>query len=113
MTLYPMYVFRHSPSRHEKLNVSQRSVFDIAVKNPDPCTTNIIVETFLNQPWVRDALGVPLNFTSGLALLPANFLFGTGDPFRRDIKDLESVLSSGVKVSLIYGDRDYRCNCSS
>ena len=113
MMLCLMYIFGHSPFRHEKLNVLQRSVFDIAVTIPDLCTTNIIAETFLNQLWIRDSLGVPVNFTSGAALLPANFLFGTSDPFRRDIKDLESVLFSGVKVALIYGDRNDRCNCSS
>lgn len=85
----------------------------MAVKLPDPCDTNLIVEFFFNQPWVQDALRVPLNFTSGSLVVGQNFLFGTGDPFRLDMRYLEAVLASGVKVAMVYGDRDYRCNCLS
>lgn len=24
---------------------------------------------------------------------------------------LEEVLSAGIRVAMVYGDRDYRCNC--
>jgi hypothetical protein len=27
------------------------------------------------------------------------------------LNNLEKVLEKGTKVALIYGDRDYRCNC--
>ena len=35
---------------------------------------------------------------------------GTGDSFLRGICDLEYVLGAGIKVAMVYGDRDYRCN---
>ena len=65
---------------------------------------------FLNQKWVQDALSVPLNFTSNSNLVLLNF-FETGDPIRRRVADMEALLSSGVKVAMIYGDRDFKCNC--
>lgn len=34
---------------------------------------------------------------------------GTGDSFRTGIADFEYALNEGVKVAMIYGDRDYRC----
>jgi hypothetical protein len=67
---------------------------------------------FFNQHWVQAALGVPVNFTWSSTRVQNNFLFGTGDSFRREgIKDLEYLLDSGVKLALVYGDLDYRCNC--
>lgn len=67
---------------------------------------------FLNQPWVQEDLGVPLNFTLSSAGTVEAFFARTGDPMRRSLSSLESVLDSGVNVALIYGDRDYRCNCT-
>jgi hypothetical protein len=34
---------------------------------------------------------------------------GTGDAFRVTMRDFEYVLEHGIKVSLVYGDRDSRC----
>jgi hypothetical protein len=51
-----------------------------------------------------------LNFTLASAEFTEAFFAKTGDPMRRSLSSLESVLDSGVKVALIYGDRDYRCN---
>ena len=69
--------------------------------------------SFFNQPWVQQELGVPLNFTANSPLHPT-IMFGlTGDPFRRTKGDLEYLISNGVRVALVYGDRDYRCNCTS
>jgi hypothetical protein len=36
----------------------------------------------------------------------------TGDPFKVTIDTINHVAASGIKVALIYGDRDYRCNCA-
>ena len=65
---------------------------------------------FFNQHWVQKELGVPVNFT-GNSLLAQNGILGlAGDLFRREgMKDVEYLLNSGVKVTLIYGDRDQRC----
>jgi Serine carboxypeptidase len=83
----------------------------MAVTLPDPCEKNKLADTFFNQPWVMEDLGVPLNFTSGSLVVQNNFILGTGDPFRQDVRHLETMLESGVKVAMVYGDRDYRCNC--
>ena len=37
----------------------------------------------------------------------------TGDYFRGYSAELGALLDTGIKVALIYGDRDYQCNCKS
>jgi hypothetical protein len=103
----------------------QRSPFDLAVSAPDEATCDNRTATiaFLNQGWVQRELGVPLNFTISSNIIVTDFFAGTGDPFRLDIKPFEDVLSrnggnvsqggGGMKVAMVYGDRDYRCNCES
>jgi len=61
---------------------------------------------FLNQPWVQQELGVPLNFTASSTLSVQLLFAATGDPMIRTKGDIEYLISSGVKVALIYGDRD-------
>lgn len=68
-------------------------------------------EAFFNQPWVQAELGVPVNFTMSNTAITNAFFVGTGDPMRVDISFLERVLESDVNVAMVYGDRDYRCNC--
>lgn len=72
---------------------------------------------FLNQPWVLADLGVALNWTWGsnvvLDAYSLNFdtsTVGTGDSFRRGKADFEYALQNEIGVSMIFGDRDYRCN---
>ncbi|KAF2119126.1 putative carboxypeptidase S1 [Lophiotrema nucula] len=67
--------------------------------------------TFLNQQWVRQVLGIPdgLNHTQVSSTVEQAF-FNTGDFVRRQIDDLNSLLDHGVKVALIYGDRDWKCS---
>ncbi len=63
---------------------------------------------------MQEALGVPVNYTFAPAAPVQNFFAVTGDPFRYDGKaDLEYLVSTGVGLALVYGDRDYRCNCKS
>lgn len=63
---------------------------------------------------MQEALGVPVNFTFAPAAPVQNFFAVTGDPFRYNAKtDLEYLVSTGVSLALVYGDRDYRCNCES
>ena len=97
----------------------QRSNFYIAVTIPDPCPLYLPVPTYLNQPWVQSALGVPLNYTSisnviladySLDFTNSNPRLGTGDGSRRSITELEYALAQDIKVAMVYGDRDYRCN---
>lgn len=101
-------------------------VFDIAVSNlPElnrsPCPYYLPVMTYLNQDWTQRTLGVPLNFTYiSKAVLQSYTLdenggeeslnLGTGDAARASsTKDLQSLIQDGVKISLVYGDRDARC----
>ncbi|KUJ21338.1 alpha/beta-hydrolase [Mollisia scopiformis] len=83
--------------------------FDIAHQPLDPFPPSNMYG-FLGQPWVQSALGVPVNFT-GAALNVAQNLRKTGDPARGGLlEDIASLLDSGVKVAMVYGDRDFACN---
>jgi carboxypeptidase C (cathepsin A) len=65
---------------------------------------------YLNQPHVLSALGVPLNYTGSSDASSAAFR-GIGDYNRPGwIEDLAYLLESGIKVTLMYGDRDFACN---
>lgn len=86
------------------------SIFDIAAPPNYPFPPKDAV-TFLNQKWIREELGAPeMNFTWNSQLVRNQF-FQTGDALRRTIQELQDVLDLGVKVSMVYGDRDYQCNC--
>ncbi|KAK3705486.1 hypothetical protein LTR37_013303 [Vermiconidia calcicola] len=65
---------------------------------------------FLNQHWVQKALGVPVNHTFMSA--PVYFDFqATGDLSKGGLlEDLAYILDHGVKVAMMYGDRDFACN---
>lgn len=65
---------------------------------------------YLSQHWVQSALGVPLNFTESVNSVYDAFT-QTGDYVRGGyLEDLAYVLDQGIKVALVYGDRDYACN---
>jgi hypothetical protein len=87
---------------------TERSPFDIAHLLPDPSPPSYPVG-FMNQAWIQEELGTRVNFTLSSPVVSASVI-GTGDTFRREgMKDIEYLLDAGVKVSLIYGDRDMRC----
>lgn len=65
-----------------------------------------------NRPWVQDALGVPINFTRYHPAIEDAFIQLTGDLPRHNLSYLGHVLDNGVNVAMVYGDRDYRCNCT-
>lgn len=65
---------------------------------------------WLNQPHVQEGLGVPLNWTQSNSAVSRAFR-SIGDYPRPGWKeDLACLLESGIKVTLVYGDRDYACN---
>lgn len=65
---------------------------------------------WLNQPHIQQGLGVPLNWTQSNSAVSQAFR-GIGDYPRPGWKeDLAYLLESGIKVTLVYGDRDYACN---
>ncbi|KAH8659941.1 Alpha/Beta hydrolase protein, partial [Xylariales sp. PMI_506] len=65
---------------------------------------------YLNDADVQQALGVPLNFTGNSDKISAEF-FLAGDFVKgKNLEILGQLLDRGVKVALMYGDRDYQCN---
>lgn len=88
---------------------SNRSVFDMAQFEPSS-QPPYHIDGFFNREWVQRDLGVPLNFTANSYLSQAVLISGTGDPVRAaGLKKMSYLLDSGVKIALVYGDRDYRC----
>lgn len=87
-----------------------RSSYDLAAPSEDPRPPLSFLE-YLNKAEVQQAVGTPINYTSFLSL-PVYYAFQeTGDIARAGtIKRLASLLKRGVRVGLMYGDRDYICN---
>lgn len=89
--------------------VSGRSIYDISQNVLDPFPNPRYLE-YLNQADVQLAIGAPINYTQD-----SPSVFGafnrTGD-YARDgnIQDIVRLLQAGVRVALMYGDRDYICN---
>ena len=65
---------------------------------------------FLNQQWVQRALGVPVNHSAVSPAVSEAFKY-TGDMAKGGLsEDLAYILDHGVKVAMLYGDRDFACN---
>ncbi|KAI9374944.1 Alpha/Beta hydrolase protein [Aspergillus egyptiacus] len=93
------------------VSLSGRGYYDISHFEPDPFPPPYLVG-YLNQHWVQRALGVPINFTETNENVFASFA-DAGDYPRTDVRgyleDIAYILDSGIKVALVYGDRDYAC----
>ncbi|KAF2232887.1 putative carboxypeptidase S1 [Viridothelium virens] len=89
---------------------SGRNYYDISAIDPNPFPPSFYIG-FLNRPHVQAALGVPVNYSSSGAD-PVHFgFYSTGDGARGGLlEDLAYILDSGIKVAMVYGDRDYCCN---
>lgn len=95
--------------RNPYTDTSGRNYYDFATLDPDPFPPSYF-EGYLNQPHVQQALGVPINYTSASNAVATAFR-GVGDyPRPGWLEDLAYLLESGIKVTLVYGDRDYACN---
>lgn len=95
------------------INSSGRNYYDVAAIDPDPFPPSYYIG-YLAASWVQAALGTPTNYTQSTNGVYAGFT-STGDYPRADIRggylsDLAYILDHGIKVALIYGDRDYACN---
>src|SRR5215469_2379442 len=91
------------------ISFSGRNFYDIAAPTADPFPHSYY-RGFLNQHWVQAALGVPINYTESIDSVEFAFQY-TGDfPRSGFLQDIAYVLDSGIKVALVYGDRDYACN---
>jgi len=87
-------------------SATSRSAFDMAVYSPSAYPPSYTTG-FANRAWVQRALGARVNFTENSYVSQAVF---QGDMARRaGLKDISYLLSRGIRVALVYGDRDYRC----
>ncbi|PYI04632.1 lysosomal protective protein precursor [Aspergillus sclerotiicarbonarius CBS 121057] len=83
--------------------------YDIAHPHNDPFPAKHMLG-YLKQESVLAALGVPVNFTEASNAVALQFL-NSYDIVRGGFLDaIGYLLDSGVKVHMMYGDRDYACN---
>ncbi|DAA79308.1 TPA_exp: Serine carboxypeptidase A [Trichophyton benhamiae CBS 112371] len=86
--------------------------YDIAHPLQDPFPPPFF-KGFLSQSSVLSDMGSPVNFSHYSQAVGKSF-HGVGDYARPDVRgftgDIAYLLESGVKVALVYGDRDYICN---
>ena len=88
---------------------SGRDVYDITQFIPDPFPPSTYLD-YLNSADVQAAIGVSINYTETNSAV-ANAFIQTGDYERGDqISQMAYLLTLGVRVALVYGDRDYICN---
>ncbi|RYO99253.1 hypothetical protein DL763_001617 [Monosporascus cannonballus] len=83
--------------------------FDIADLMPMSFPTSYSAG-YLTKKWVLEALGAEVDYTQSSTPDGTGFMM-TGDfVYGGFLEDIESLLDDGVKVALIHGDRDFRCN---
>ncbi|KAI1506444.1 carboxypeptidase S1-like protein B [Biscogniauxia marginata] len=95
--------------RDPYLEYSGRNYYDYASIDPNPFPASFYYG-YLNQPHVQAALGIPVNFTQSSRAVSTAFRSIGDYPRPGWVEDLASLLESGVKVHLMYGDRDFACN---
>lgn len=101
--------FCSSEVRGPFLQYSGRHYYDLTAVDPIPFPDSFRL-LYLNQPHIQAALGVPLNYTSSSDAV-SNAFRGIGDYARPGwLEDLAYLLDNGIKVHLMYGDRDYACH---
>ncbi|KAE8391260.1 Alpha/Beta hydrolase protein [Aspergillus alliaceus] len=89
--------------------MTNRGWYDIAHPKNDPFPAHHM-RGYLTQESVLQALGVPVNYTYASPVV--------GDEFQKTydidrggfLNSIAYLLDSGVKVHMMYGDRDYACN---
>ncbi|KAF3771034.1 carboxypeptidase S1 [Cryphonectria parasitica EP155] len=87
----------------------QHGWFDVTHPAGDPFPPNYHLG-YLNQQWVQRALGVPVNFTWASGSVSQAFSKHGDMPRGHHLEALADLLDGGVKVHLVYGDRDFACN---
>jgi carboxypeptidase C (cathepsin A) len=88
---------------------SMRSYYDIGHLLPDSFPPSTYLE-YLNSPSFLAAIGSPVNYME-TDYQVVNAFQATGDAERESlVPAIANLLNSGVRVGLIYGDRDYICN---
>ncbi|EME81428.1 uncharacterized protein MYCFIDRAFT_52091 [Pseudocercospora fijiensis CIRAD86] len=86
-----------------------RDFYDISLQRPQQARVPFFKQ-FLQQPHVQSAIGVQKNW-SACDNPAGNAFYYVGDGSTSGYLDkLAYLLDSGIKVNLLYGDRDYICN---
>lgn len=86
-----------------------RSFYDISHLLPDSFPPSTYLE-YVNSDTFLAAIGSPINYTETDPQVVSAFI-STGDAERESlVPALASLLNDGIRVGLIYGDRDYICN---
>ncbi|EEA24475.1 hypothetical protein TMatcc_007577 [Talaromyces marneffei ATCC 18224] len=89
-----------------------RGYYDVAHPILDPFPPNYFMG-YLSQSWVLGAIGAAVNWTESVESV-YNAFQSTGDYARSDVlgylRDIAYILDQGIKVTLVYGDRDFACN---
>ncbi|KAE8153211.1 Alpha/Beta hydrolase protein [Aspergillus avenaceus] len=83
--------------------------YDIAHTNADPFPPPYM-RGYLTQESVLGALGVPVNFTDSSSVVLSQFESTWDIPHGGFLDSIGFLLDSGVKVHMMYGDRDFACN---
>lgn len=91
------------------MQVANRGFYDIAHPAADPFPPPHLHGYFAEESTLA-ALGVPVNFTFGSSAVGEGF--GASYDLLRGgfLEDIAMLLDSGVKVHMMYGDRDFICN---
>ncbi|KAM0278969.1 hypothetical protein ACHAQH_004835 [Verticillium albo-atrum] len=93
----------------EPFSESGRSFYDIAQPARESFPSNMYIE-YANTPAFQEAIGAVTNFSSSSPEVLSAFS-RTGDNARGPLLPrLAALLDSGIRVGLVYGDRDYICN---
>lgn len=98
--------------RVAKIHPWQRSTFDFTRLHIDSDVPNYF-NGFFNQRWVQEDLGVRVNFTQVDNSIVTAMFAQTGDAMIQGMSLPEKIVSNNIDVALVYGDRDYECNCTN
>lgn len=103
------YCSNYVEGAYYEVPANPRGYYDIAHLQEDPFPPEYFLGYLLKAD-VQQAIGVKVNFSESINSV--YYAFGsTGDyPRGGFLEDLQYVLSRGVKVAMVYGDRDYACN---
>ncbi|KAI0121382.1 carboxypeptidase C [Xylariales sp. AK1849] len=88
---------------------SNRGWYDISHPKADPFPAPTMYG-YLTEESVLSALGVPVNYSEASAAVEAQFQASFDILHGGFLEAIGDLLDSGVKVHMMYGDRDYACN---
>lgn len=90
-------------------NATGRNYFDISTFDP-ASTPPSFLQGFLSQSHIQEAIGVPLNWTLLSGTTSRRFKELGEYPRDASLENMAYLLDNGIKVALMYGDRDFACN---